>query len=866
MADDEQDTKPETEPNIADVVESGDILILNSLIRQGSPRSLQLWGSIGSGTVHVLIDNGSTHNFVRPDIVKKMQLPVQSTKDFKGDESLRIKRISLHHMHALLVSDDVYGIYELYNVTKEAQEVEPPPGETDTTPTKLVPLLDRFGPLFQVPTSLPPHREMEKLVNEMLEQRIIQFSQSPFSSPVLLVMKKDGSYRFYVDYRALNEVKVKDKFPIPTTDEMFDEVGGAVIFTKLDLRAGYHQIRVHERDIYKTAFRTHDGHYEFLDMPFGLTNAPSTFQAPMNRASTLEYLGHIISGLGEASRCFIRGYATTTALLTNLLRKGDFKWGEPETKAFEDLKVQLSTTPLLSLPDFEKIIIIETDATDEGIGAVLLQEGRPICYFSRRLGPRMRATETYEKELFAIVEAVFKWRHYLLGRRFVIRTDHKSLKELMQQVIQTPVQHRYVCKLLRFDFKIEYKPGVQNQVADALSRLYEDARTLTASFMAMSQPLTEFIGELKRENKELEELRSQLKALLLREHHDTPNSGHGGVKKMMTKYSTQAIGGYLQPLATSTAIWEDVSMEFITGMPLSKGFTIVLVVVDRFSKYAHFAPLPNSFIDPTVAEVFVETVVKLHGVPKSIVSDRDPVFVSKFWTQLFKLSGTQLNHSIAYHLQTDGQTEVVNHGLEQNLWAMVEDRPTHWVCFLPWAEYCYNTTYHSSIKMTSYQDLYGKVPLAIIPYPQGSSKVAVVDDALRRDVEFTVGDQVLIKLQPYQQITLARQLSNKLAKHYYGPYVILERVGKVAYQLALPADSKIYPVFHVSILKPFVGNNVCEVTELPEEVVEGRPIEQPMAIYGTRVILHKGELVKQVLVQWVDQSLEDATWEALTEF
>lgn len=351
---------------------------------------------------------------------------------------------------------------------------------------------------------------------------------------------------------------VPDHFPIPTADELFDELGRAKFFTKLDLRSGYHQIRMHEADVFKTAFRTHDGHFEFLVMPFGLTNAPSTFQAAMNGifrpllrksvivffddilvfsptledhcshladvlsllhqthqffvklskcsfcSTTVEYLGHLVSdgklnadpakidamtawpvpksvmqlrgflGLTGYYRRFVANYAMIAAPLTYLLKKEAFTWSETAEAAFQALKHAMTTAPVLSLPDFDRQFIIETDASDVGIGAVLIQDKHPIAYFSKKLGPRRRVASTYHKELYAIVEAVQKWRQYLLGREFIIRCDQRSLKDLLQQVVQTPDQHFYVRKLMGYKFSIEYKKGSTNKAADALSRREEN--------------------------------------------------------------------------------------------------------------------------------------------------------------------------------------------------------------------------------------------------------------------------------------------------------------------------------------------------------------------------------------------------------
>lgn len=234
-----------------------------------------------------------------------MKFEVRGKQVFlQGDPSLVKTVVSLKAMLKMLHMEGHEYVVEFCSIVH--QEVD----REDEMDPRLEDLLKEFASLFDQPMRLPPLRrhdhvitlkegaqapnirpdkysycqknEIEKLVSEMLVAGIIQPSISPFSSPVLLVKKKDGSWRFCVDYRALNEITIPDKFLIPTIDELLDELGKATIFSKLDLKFGYHQIRVREDDVPKTAFRTHEGHYEFLVMPFGLTNAPLTFQALMN--------------------------------------------------------------------------------------------------------------------------------------------------------------------------------------------------------------------------------------------------------------------------------------------------------------------------------------------------------------------------------------------------------------------------------------------------------------------------------------------------------------------------------------------------------------------------------------------------------
>jgi hypothetical protein len=196
------------------------------------------------------------------------------------------------------------------------------------------------------------------------------------------------------------------------------------------------------------------------------------------------------------------------------------------------------------------------------------------------------------------------------------------------------------------------------------------------------------------------------------------------------KVEQLSLAGLLHPLPIPKQVWEDISMDFVDGLPVSNGKSSIMVVVDRLSKYSHFIPITHPYTAVNVVQIFFENVFKLHGMPRTIVCDRDRVFTSGFWTELFRLNRTKFNFSSAYHPQIDGQSEVVNRTLEMYLRCFTSDKPKQWVRLLCWAEFCYNISWHSTIKRTPFEVVYGREPPTLLQYVPGTAKVAAVEEEL----------------------------------------------------------------------------------------------------------------------------------------
>ncbi|GJQ93983.1 putative reverse transcriptase domain-containing protein [Tanacetum coccineum] len=416
-------------------------------------------------------------------------------------------------------------------------------------------LIPGAAPVARAPYRLAPSemKELSDQLKELSDKGFIRPSSSPWGAPVLFIKKKDGSFRMCIDYRELNKLMVKNRYPLPRIDDLFDQLQGSSIYSKIDLRSGYHQLRVREEDIPKTAFRTRYGHYEFQVMPFGLTNAPAVFMDLMNRVCKpyldkfvivfindiliysknkqehaehlklilellkkeqlyakfskcefwipkVQFLGHVIDSLAGYYRRFIEGFSKIAKPMTKLTQKKiKFDWSDKAEAAFQLIKQKLCSAPILALPEGNEDFIA-------------------YC---------------------AVVFALKIWRHYLYGTKCTVFTDHKSLQHILDQKELNMRQRRWLELLSDYDCEIRYHPGKANVVADALSRK-ERIKPLRvrALVMTIGLDLPKWILEDQIEARKPENLKSwlprygDLRTLIMHESHKSKYSVHPGSDKM----------------------------------------------------------------------------------------------------------------------------------------------------------------------------------------------------------------------------------------------------------------------------------------------------------------------------------------------
>jgi hypothetical protein len=931
-------------------------------------------------------------------------------------------------------------------------------------------------------------KEVEDHVAKLLKKGFAQPSNSPYGAPVLFVPKPDGSLRLVVDYRALNKLTIKDRYPLNRIDDLIDSLRGATVFSALDLTQGYYQLRIAPEDVPKTAFTTHIGLFEYKVLPMGLANAPSAFQRAINsifapyigkfvcvylddilvysksadehlehleavfalmkkhelyirmfkctfNATEVKFLGHIVGnnqvkpdpkkvaavenwavptnvhelraflGLVNYFSRFIHKHARLARPLTELLRKGaPFEMRTPERMhAFEALKKALTSAPVLIMPDLTKPFRVVVDASLFDISGILLQDDRPVAYESRKLKPAECNYATHEREMLAAIHCLKVWRCYLDGADFKLVTDHQPNLVILDQPQLSARQVRWIQFLSLFNFEWHWTAGKDNP-ADCLTRMPTPAALNVLSALTRSQArgasklggeerpppkrsradsaadlppgaptaapsaadaaavqepaskrvrfartapssagpsseklqqesLVEYYGQdpwfQAKKNVLQMECRDGLYYLqgklvipepgglrqqLIQDHHTPAARGHPGPARtaemllrnywwpgLMTdvkayvqkchscqvnKSKTVKPAGLLQPLPIPVGKWDSVSMDFICGLPCSKaGFDSILVIVDRLSKLVHLVPTTTTMTAPEVAKLFVDNVVRLHGVPSSVVSDRDKNFTAHFWRTVCELWGMTQLMSTAFHPQTDGQTERVNRVLEEYLRSYVGPLHEDWDTYLSMAEFAINNARQASTGMSPFYMTYGCHPRmpdrlglasketpAAIQYvrnvekavseakaalAEAQSRMANYYNSKRRDVSYEPGDLVLLSTT---NLRLKVPGSGKLLPRFVGPFPVEKQVGKAAYKLALPPSMLVHPVFHVSLLHPYSSDGASQPPP-PLSFSSGIPLYEVEEVLQHRDVRRGKRTVKQFLIKWAGYGHEHNTWE-----
>ncbi|GJX71679.1 putative reverse transcriptase domain-containing protein, partial [Tanacetum coccineum] len=654
-------------------------------------------------------------------------------------------------------------------------------------------LIPGATPVAKSPYRLTPS-ELEELsgkLKELQDKGFIRPSSSSWGASILFVKKKDGSFRMCIDYRELNKLTIKNRYPLPRINDLFDQLQGSQFFSKIDLRSRYHRLRVHKDEILKTAFRTRYGHFEFTVMPFGLTNAPTVFMDLMNRACR-PYLDKFVIVFIDDILIYSKiqeEHVEQLRLVLGLLKKEKLyaKFSKCEFWLREvkflghvingnGIHVdpdKFCNAPVLALPDGPKDFVVYYDASGIELGCVLMQRGKVIAYASRQLKIHEKNYTTHDLELGAVVFALKIWRHYLYGTKSVIYMDHKSLQHILSQRELNMRQHRWIELFNDYDCEIHYHPGKANVVADALSR--KERKEAVDESTGLQKGLDEMI-----------EQRSDGTLYYLDEAHKTNFYVHPGVDKMyynlrdrywwpgmkkdITEYVSKCLtclkvkaehqrpSGLLQQPEILVWKWEGIAMDFVTKLSRTRnGHDTIWVIVDRLTKSAHFLPMREDYNMDRLARLYLNEIVARHGMPISIISDRDSHCTSRFWQSMQEALGTRLDMSTAYHPQTDGQSERTIQTLEDMLRTCVLDFGGSWDVHLPLVEFSYNNSYHASVRCDLFEALYVQEATEKISQIKDTLKAAhdhqkSYADKRRKPLEFSVGDYFLLKVSPWKDV------------------------------------------------------------------------------------------------------------------
>ncbi|GJY25533.1 retrotransposon protein, putative, ty3-gypsy subclass [Tanacetum coccineum] len=719
--------------------------------------------------------------------------------------------------------------------------------------------------------TLSEMEEVSTQLQELYDKGFIRPSSSPWGAPVLFVKKKDGSFRMCIDYRSS-------------------------VYSKIDLRSGYHQLRVRDEDIPKTAFRTRYGHYEFQVMPFGLTNAPAVFMDLMNRVCR-PYLDKFVIVFIDDILIYSKTKEEHDAhlrLILELLKKEEL-YAKFSKCDFWLSKVQflghvidseaihvyqrrlrpnkdeitknpprnspISSASILALPEGIENFVVYCDASHKGLGALLIQKEKDIAYASRQLKIYENNYMTRDLELGAVVFALKMWRHYLYGMKCVVFTDHKSLQHILDQKELNMRQRRWLELLSDYDCKLRYHPGKANVILNAQVEARKEENYETEDLCGMIKNLEPRAdGTLCLKNRSWIPCFGNLRALIMHESHKSKYSIHPGSDKMYQDLKKL----YWWPNMKAEIATYNITMDFVTKLPkTTSGQDTIWVIVDRLTKSAHFLPMKETDTMKKLTRQYLKEVVSRQGVPVSIISDRDSKFTSHFWKSLNESLGTQLDMSTAYHPQTDGQSERTIQTLEDMLRACVMDFGKGWDRHLPLIEFSYNNSYHTSIKVAPFEALYGRKCHSPICWAEVGDAQLTSPEIVRETTEKIIQIKHRLQASRDRQRSYADKRRKPLEFQVGDKVMILTKVGMVAYRLELPEQlSHVHSTFHVSNLKKCLSDEPLAIP-LDEIHIDDKLnfIEEPIEIMDREVKRLKQSRIPIVKVCWNSRKGPEYTWE-----